>query len=176
MKDSLLVGVADGVADVVHDLGGLACEDRPASEFVRKGLAADKLHAKERKAFVFAQFVNGDDVGMLQSQGGFGFGAKPFTINARGEFAFENHLDRDRFAIGFAGGLVDDPHAAATDFLLQGVVVQFVRQVQSGQLLFDFVGQFLALLFAGGFGDNDDAPQFAEVFGILGVLIEDGFQ
>ena len=95
---------------------------RPFGEHLVERRAVNELHRNEGRPFVLADFVDGDDVGMVERRSGAGFldeAAMPLGIaggvrlkEPDGGAAAEPGID----------GAIDDPHAAASDFVLDLIV------------------------------------------------------
>jgi hypothetical protein len=65
---------------------------------------------------MFADFMNLDDVGMLQAGDGLGLGAEALEAGSAGVTAAEDHLERDLPAQSEVLGLVNDTHPSAAQF------------------------------------------------------------
>ena len=74
------------------------------------------------QALVHADFVNRDDVRMLQTGSRLSLDLKPLDIVVSRQSSGHDHLDRDDASECGLSSLVDDPHSAARDFLQQFVV------------------------------------------------------
>ena len=75
---------------------------------------------------MFADFVDGNNVRMLKGGGHFGLGAKALDEFIAGEFSKRKHFDRDHAIQAYLTGAVDNPHAAAGDFLQQLVIAKAI--------------------------------------------------
>ena len=73
-----------------------------------------------------ADFVDGDDVGMLEAGGRDGFGAKALDELRAGLRPEQQHLERDNPVQALLPGLIDDPHPAPRDLLQQLVVAEVI--------------------------------------------------
>ena len=73
---------------------------------------------------VFADFVNGHDVGMIEIGRRLGLALKALHVVGRGELTGEDHLQGHDAVEAHLPGLVDDAHAAAGDLLQQLVVAE----------------------------------------------------
>ena len=93
-------------------------------------LALNQFHAKETSALVLADFENLNDVGMIELCGGNGLGVKTFAVCLGGEVTFEDHLDRDLFAVCDAGRAIHDSHSTSTNFGFERVVSKLTRQLK----------------------------------------------
>ena len=63
----------------------------------------------------FADFMDGDDIGVLQVSGRFGFGVEPANIFLIGQIARQDHLDRDSTVQVHLSSFEDNAHSAAGD-------------------------------------------------------------
>jgi hypothetical protein len=89
MKDGPLMGVVDGLGRAQHATGHsalkllqrerLAVAMREVS--LADGLTFDELHGEKGPTLVFTNFVDGNDVGMLQSGGGLNFDLEALTLH-----------------------------------------------------------------------------------------------
>ena len=113
MQDALLVGVRDGSADRDKYLGRLTRRKRPCGQSLRQRHPLDILHAEERLPVEFADFVDGNDVGVLESRDGFRLCSKPGKVCRRRQFAAKDHLHRDDPVETALTGAIDDSHSPA---------------------------------------------------------------
>ncbi len=67
-------------------------------------------------------FVDGDDIGMLQSGGGHRLGAEAFYRFRRRVESEEEELERDQPVQALLAGPIDYPHAAVPDLLEQLII------------------------------------------------------
>ncbi len=72
----------------------------------------------------FADFMDGDDGRMAQAGGGAGFRVESDDVQLAGQDPSADHLDGDEAIEADLAGPVDDPHAAAVDFLEEFVVAE----------------------------------------------------
>ena len=84
--------------------------------------ALDELHRVEVAALVSADFVDRDDVRMVEIGGGFRLGGESLHFGLGREDAAEDHLQSDGSADGDLACFEDDAHAALGDALDQFVV------------------------------------------------------
>src|ERR1700722_10578166 len=87
-----------------------------------QGEAVQKLHGDETFAFMLADFVDGADIGMVQSGSGASFAAKSFESLRILRDVFGKKFEGDEAAKGSVFGLVDHTHAAATESFYDAVV------------------------------------------------------
>ena len=106
------------LADELHQRGQGGTPGRETPQ----RLPLDQLHDEEGLALVLADVVDRTDVGMVQGGGGAGLALEP--LQALGILGILLGQELEGHAAAEAGilGLVDDPHAAASQWL-QGAVV-----------------------------------------------------
>jgi len=75
-------------------------------------------------ASVFADFVDGDDMGMAEGGGGVGFAVEAPAACVAGVAAEQEEFDGDRPVEGDLAVAVDDPHAVVGDFPLKEIVTK----------------------------------------------------
>ena len=81
------MGVVDGQGDGFHDPGaGARVGARPA-DLLGKGAPRVELHAEVGPAPVLSDFVDRDDMGMVQAGDGLGFPAEAVQLLRRGGVA-----------------------------------------------------------------------------------------
>ena len=95
MQGALLVGVLDRQGDGVDPAHGLLRRQRIIADQVRQAPALDEIHAEIVLTVVLADFVDGDDVGVLQASGGLGLQAEAIVVGGTGQLAGEDHLEGD---------------------------------------------------------------------------------
>ena len=89
---------------------------------VLEGLPFEILHRNEGLAFIFADLINGANMGMVESRGGARFTLKAFqSLAVLGEM-FGQELQGDESAELGVFGLVDYTHTTAAEFLKYPVV------------------------------------------------------
>ena len=87
-------------------------------------LTHDQFHTQERLALMLTNFVNGDDVRMVEAGGGFRFAHESLHLGLAGEQAGQQHLERDGTVEADLPGAIDNAHAAAGEFAEQFVVAE----------------------------------------------------
>ena len=92
--------------------------------FLRKRSALDQLHGVERAVRRFADFVDGDDVRMIELRRKFSLGEKSFARGLAGKLTGENHLHRDLAPQARLPRAIDHAHRAAAKFLAQFVATE----------------------------------------------------
>ncbi len=79
-------------------------------------------------AFVFADFVDGHDVRMVEVGGGLGFGMKTLHIGRRSQLARQDHLQGHDAVQADLPSFVHHAHAATGDFLQQFVIAEIAHR------------------------------------------------
>ena len=92
----MLVSIRDGAADRQQQRRRLACGERSVRKLLRQRRSGDVLHRKVRLPVLLADFVDGDEVRVIEMCRGRGFRTKSRQIGRRRELAAQNHLERDR--------------------------------------------------------------------------------
>jgi hypothetical protein len=92
-----------------------------------EAFARDELHADEWLALKFPDFMDADDMRVVQAGSGFCFDGKATKECRRGRLAIAHELERDPAACLEVLRLVDDPHAAGSDEPAQQVRAEGVR-------------------------------------------------
>ena len=118
-----------------------------------QGLAIQQLHDDVGLAVLFADFVDGDDIGMVQSGSGFGLLHEARATVGIGAAGFGQQFDGDETVQALVAGLVDPAHAAFADFFEQGEMPQFAAVHIRSILIFRRVGgAFVTRRTPGGLG------------------------
>src|SRR6187402_1873840 len=124
MKNASLMSVMNRLGHRLQTGGRAGGGPRTIPQPVGQGLAAHIVHREKMLAFVNANFMNGDDVGMSQLGGGLGFGSESADRFVRRQRAKRDHLDgNDSVQTGLAGP-INDAHATAANLLQQLVVTE----------------------------------------------------
>ena len=122
MDDAARVRGVERIGDFGGDLQQLLEMDRPARDAMLQRLAFEEFHHEEGVALIFADIVDGADVGIVQRGGGAGFAAEAFqSLRIAGSLIrekFDGHGAAEADVFGF----VDDAHAATADFFDDAVV------------------------------------------------------
>src|SRR5262249_36997497 len=82
----------------------------------------NQLHAEVMLVVMFADFVNGNDVRMIEPRRSFSFRVKTLDQRGRGQLTSQNHLERDGPIQAHLPGAIDYAHATAGDFFEQFVI------------------------------------------------------
>ena len=80
MDDPFVVRVLDRLCDLLQQFGGFTWGKWFVVEFCGKRFAVDITHRKIVLAFVFANFKDRHDAGMIETGSRFGFGIEPLHI------------------------------------------------------------------------------------------------
>ena len=98
MHDAEAVRVIERIGHLRDDVGDGGERQTPAAHHVLQALAFKKLHRDEGYAGVFAELVDGDDIGVIEAAGRFRFAQKTlfdFSQNFLRQLGVER-LERDR--------------------------------------------------------------------------------
>ena len=87
--------VVNGLSDDLYITRGPCSRQGCAADHFGETPALDIIHRKKLLALVLADFVDGDDVGMLQRGGRLGLGMESFDLSFRGPRTREQELQRD---------------------------------------------------------------------------------
>ena len=98
--------------------------ERFVPDQLRQVLPLHILHREVMLPRFLADFVNRNDVRMLEAGGCLRFHAEALDERLAGQFAEEQQLDRDDPVQAFLPRLIDDPHPAPRDFFEQFVVAE----------------------------------------------------
>jgi len=115
MEHAALVSEMDGTGNDGQQAGGARGGHRFATERSAERGAVDKGHAEIMLAGLFADFVNANDVGMIETGSGFGLGFEAADGIVRGEQAAADDFEGDDAVEGNLAGFEDGPHAAASN-------------------------------------------------------------
>jgi hypothetical protein len=89
---------------------------------VLEGRAVEKLHSDETLAVMFTDFIDGANVGVVQSRGSASFAAETLQSMRVTDEILGEELESDKAAKVGVFGLVDDAHAAAAQLFDDAVV------------------------------------------------------
>ena len=109
---------------------------------IREGAAFHQLHAEILLPFVLANFVDGNDVRMVEIRRGFRFGAETLHFRGGRQLAGADHFQRDRAIETDLPRIINDAHPA-----LRNLAQEFVIAKVADDLVGDFgfrnlVGRF----------------------------------
>ena len=100
----------------------------------RQAAALHQLHAEVILPVELTDLVEGNDVGVFEVRGGFGFGAETLSLGLAGEFAGANPLQgHDPVQLELTGA-IDHAHAAAGDHFKQLVAREGAFTTAAGGL------------------------------------------
>ena len=85
--------------------------------------ALDEFHGEIGAAVEFADFIDGDDVGMIEMRDRLGFDTKPAESVGVGGLVEQDHLEGDFAIQANLPRQVDDPHAAAGNLAKDFVII-----------------------------------------------------
>src|SRR5204863_83991 len=94
VQHAALVGIVDGLRDLLHVARGPSGRQRPRAHKVGKIVPLNEIHCEIGLAFPFTYFVDTDDVWMLETRRCLRFGTEPFDGSPAGELAGQDHLER----------------------------------------------------------------------------------
>ena len=118
---------------------------------------------------MLADFVDGDDVGVVELGSGFGFAAEAGQVGPRGGGAGEDDLEGDDAVEAFLPGAIDDAHAAAAEFFEQFVIVETLRDAAHAACFH----WRLIVAAAEFFSERGHGPKVAKIGGELRVVVGD---
>ena len=123
MDDAFGVGGVEAVGDLDAPIEeGFDLEQERPAIIVLQSLAVEEFHGDEVAAFVFVDFVDGADVGVIEGGGGARFALETFeSLRVAGEI-FGEKFQRDETAELGVFGFVDDAHSAAAEFFEDAVM------------------------------------------------------
>ena len=134
MDDALVVGILHGQGHVAHNLGGQPRGQRSGDDLFAQAVAVDQFEGEEWFAVMRADFVDVDDVGMLEPGHRLGLGAKAGQIAFGGEVPGQDHLKGHEPVEPVLAGLVNHTHAATAQDV-EDVVARHVRQANGFRVL-----------------------------------------
>ena len=116
MHDAPLVGVLDGPSEGLDQVSRGAGRPGIAFEMLAERAAFDEFKGEVRPAFDLADLVYLHDVRMLQRRHGLGLAAETLEFPLARMVARQNHLEGDEPVQVFLPCLINNAHAAATEF------------------------------------------------------------
>jgi hypothetical protein len=130
VDNAVHVGVIDGAGQRFHQAGRVPGRQRCTGQAFRQRFARDIFQREVWLAVGVADFMNLDDVWMLQPGRGFGFGAEAGPLLIRRRRSVPDHLQGHQAVEAQLAGPVDHPHAAAAqqvEHLVAGHLGQVLR-------------------------------------------------
>jgi hypothetical protein len=91
--------------------------------------AFDELHAEVAGTLALADFINGNDAGMIQPGGGFSFQTEAFHMRLRGPLAKTDDFQCDRSMETLLPRTVNHALTAPAEFLQQFIVAEIHQHV-----------------------------------------------
>ena len=140
-------------ASVSTELGRLARRLRLAAELAVEAAAVDEFQREERQPVLFADFVDLDDVRMLEPGDRLGFDIEAGQLMIARMGAGQHHLERDEAVEPALTCLVNDAHAAPAQ-LAEDFVAGHHGRIPV-RTLFDRIRDGKAELFGGGYSPAD---------------------
>src|SRR5712692_9495030 len=122
MRDAFRVSGLQGVGDLDTQLQQLAGREGLGGDAVLQRLPFQKLHDDEGPAFIFADVVDGADVGVVEGGGGARFALEALERLAIARKLLGQKLQGDAAAEARVFGLVNHAHAAAPELLNDAIV------------------------------------------------------
>jgi hypothetical protein len=83
-----------------------------------------QFHGEVRGPLVLRDFINGNDIWMIQAGSGFRFAAEAFEGGCIGEVSAEQDFQRDNSIEAHLARAVDDAHPAARDFMHKFIIAK----------------------------------------------------
>ncbi len=127
VEDSAHVSVLNGVGRLDHQGRDGAMVVAVRGELLREVAPDDQLHAEVALTFVLADFIHGDDAGVVEKRDGLGLVLKPTQLGVVGQEPGLHHLEGDRPVEADLPGPVDHAHAAPPQLFLQQVVAEITN-------------------------------------------------
>src|SRR5580704_3958822 len=121
MNDSFVVGCVQGVGNLDADIEQRLQLESPAKDHFPQSLAFPVFHHQEKATLVLANFVNGADIGVIQSRGGARFTPETLQRLRIVRQAVGQKLEGDKAVELQVLGLIDDAHPPAADFFQDAV-------------------------------------------------------
>ena len=122
MHDALGVGRVQRVRHVDGDSQQLLDFQRAVADQMLQGLAFQVLHDNERGPIIFADVIDGANVGMIQCRSGLGLAAKAAQRLLVAGNVLGEKLEGDEAAEARVLGLINYAHPATAKFLNHAVV------------------------------------------------------
>src|SRR6267378_7849378 len=122
VNDPFGVGSIQGIGDFDANGNHGVQFHGPARDDELEGRAVEKLHSDETLAVVLADFINGANVGVVQSGSGASFAAETLESMRVTDQIVGEEFESDKAAEVGVFGLVDDAHAAAAQLFNDAVV------------------------------------------------------
>ena len=129
VKNAVLVRVVDCARYLRNQFDRLPDRHWLALGNLIKLAALNKLHAEVTGAIALADFVDGNDTGMIQAGGGFRFPAKALQMRVGSPMAQADHLESNSAVETFLPRAIDYALAATTDFFQQFVIAKIAERL-----------------------------------------------
>ena len=123
MQDAAFMGVVDCGRNRLQVRRRLLRGPRALADLVRQRLARDIVHREVVLALMFADFMDGNDIGVLKVCDCLRFGVEAFKFGRAGENPSPYHFQRHRPVETSLARLVHHSHAAAAEHVLEFVSI-----------------------------------------------------
>jgi len=142
MNDAFGVGGFEGIGDLRGEGKDSIDGHSLASDETAEGLAFHVFHGDKRMAGLFADIVDGADVGMIEGGSGLGFALKTGKGALVSDDGEGKKLERDEAMEASVLRFVDDAHAASADFFDDAVVGDGLadERICAGHVCLDMLG------------------------------------
>ena len=122
MNDAFHMGGFECVGDVDGDGDNSICIERMGGDQVFQRCAIQKFHRDELLSVMLADLVNRADIGMVQRRSRLCLSLEAHQRQGISGYVIRQKLQRDKSVQGYILGLINDTHAAATEFLDDAVM------------------------------------------------------
>jgi len=130
MSDGCCVGLGEAFGDLSGDVEGFADGQGAGVEEFAEGFAFDQLHGDVVDRVMVAEFVDGDDVGVIEGGGGTGFAFEAVqTILIGGKFGGKDFYGDGAVEAGIVSA-IDFAHSAGAKGALNFVGAKFCASGQ----------------------------------------------
>src|SRR6266568_7617565 len=124
MENAALMRVVNGASQGRHQLRQVSCVHRHAAQVLPQIGSLDQLHAQEALVVQCAEFVDRNNVRVIEFCGGFCFDLETLDGPSRGQMAVANHFERDESVEADLASAINHPHAAAGDLIENFVIAE----------------------------------------------------
>ena len=127
VENSAHVSVMNGIGRLDHQGHDGAMVVAVRDELLREVAPDDQLHAEVALTFVLADFIHGDDVGVVEKRDGLGLVLEPTQLGVVRQEPGLHHLEGNRPVETDLPGPVDHAHAAPPQLFFQQVVAEITN-------------------------------------------------
>ena len=131
MENAMLMGIVDRLGDGLHVASGTAGGQRVPANQNRQTLPLHVIHRDEMLARAKTDFVDGDNVGMMQRRRRHRLSPEALHRLWQRVRSEQEQLEGDYPVQASLAGLINDPHAAVPNLLEQFVVAEGAELRQS---------------------------------------------